>query len=90
VHCSTETAYNQNEITETGIEEREELNDSLAATEMNNSPNNVQTQMNCGSAKPPVEDIQTGKNNRPELEVPQAETQLNIFGEPFNFQTLLR
>jgi hypothetical protein len=46
--------------------------------------------MNCSSTKPPVDNIQTEKDNIPELEVSQAETQLNIFGEPFNFNTLLR
>ncbi|PNF14109.1 hypothetical protein B7P43_G01059 [Cryptotermes secundus] len=65
-------------------------NDVLAPSELNNSPSNVQTRMSCGSAKPAVENMQTAKNNRPELEVPQAETELNIFGEPFNLNTLLR
>lgn len=90
--CKTETAYNQNEISETGIEggHGELRNDALAPAELDNSPSNVQTRISCGSAKPPVENIQTGKNNRPTLEVSQAETELTIFGEPFNFSTLLR
>jgi hypothetical protein len=77
-------------MNETDIKGHGELNDVLAPDELNSSPSNVQTQLSCASAKPPVENIQTGKNNRPELEVSQAETQLTIFGEPFNFSTFLR
>lgn len=91
-YFNTEVVYNQNEISETGIEggHGELTNDVLTPAELNNSPSNVQTRMSCGSAKPPVENIQARKKNRPELEVSQAETELNIFGEPFNFNTLLR
>lgn len=84
----SETSYNQNEISEICIEENhgDLINEVLTPSDLSN----VQTQPSLVSAEPAVDNIQTENNSRPQLEQPQAETQLTICGEPFNFSTFLR
>jgi hypothetical protein len=84
----SETAYNQNEINEICIEENhgDLIHEVLTPSELSN----LQTRQSFVSAEPAVDNIQTEKNSRPQLEQPRAETQLTICGEPFNFSTFLR
>lgn len=90
--CASETACSQNETNENDIKEQhgQLINEELAPPESNNSPSNLQTEPCCIPEEPPVDNIQTEKNGRPELEPCEAETQLTIFGQPFEFRTLLR
>lgn len=90
--CVNETACSQNETNETDVKEEhgQLINDVLATPESNNSPSNLHTEPSCVPEEPSIENIQTEKNGRPELELPEAETQLTIFGEPLEFNTLLR
>jgi hypothetical protein len=84
----SETAYSQNESNELGIEEHhgDLINEVLTPSELSN----LQKQPSFVSAEPAVDNIQTEKISRPQLEQPQTETQLTICGEPFNFSTFLR
>ena len=84
----SETAHNQNEINEICIEEHHGnlITEVLTPSELRN----LQTQPSVVSTQSAVGNIQTVNNSRPQLEQPRAETELTIFGEPFNFSTFLR
>jgi len=84
----SETGHNQNEISEICIEE--DGGNLITEVLTPSGLRNLQTQPSFVPAESAVGDIQTVKNNRPQLEQPRAETQLTICGEPFNFNTLLR
>jgi hypothetical protein len=90
--CVNETGCSQNETNETDIKEEhgELINDVLAPPESSSSPSILKTQLSRVPEELQVENIQTEKNGRPELEPLEAETQLTICGEPFEFNTLLR
>lgn len=90
--CISERACNQNKTNETDIKEEhgELINDVFAPIESNHGPSDLQTQQSCVTAEPPAGNIQTEKNDRPDLEPSQAETQLTIFGKPFEFSTFIR
>ena len=84
----SETAHNQNEMNEICIEEHDEnlIMEVLTPSELRN----LQTQPSFVFAESAVDNIQTVKNSRPQLEQPREETELTICGEPFNFSTFLR